>query len=97
MLVSVFHLAILSVIYQCWEPIHSLLPKLQLLTHQQAVMGCDSQACCCNYNFSIATLPTRSPLNLAGLGTMVSLGQDVVFWGLPTPAVLTYICCLGCS
>lgn len=69
---------LLSVIYQCWEPIHTLLPQLQLLTHQQADVGCVSLACSFNCKSSTANLPSQSTLNRAGLGMRVSLGQDVV-------------------
>lgn len=69
---------LLSVIYQCWQPIHTLLPQLQLLTHQQADIGCVSPACYFNCKLSTANLPTQTLLSRAGLGMTVSLGQDVV-------------------
>lgn len=68
---------LLSVIYQCWEPIRTSQPQLQLLTHQQADTGCASQACSFNCKLSTANLPTQSPLNRAGVGMTVSLGQDL--------------------
>lgn len=59
---------LLSVIYQCWEPIHTLLPQLQLLTHQQADTGCASQACSFNCKLSTANLLTQSLLTGQGWG-----------------------------